>query len=516
MARWIRRVAVGLLCAVLCLTCACSSDPADSGSNASGDGQNGGTQGNAGSVSTPVMGYCVYDTLNPYAAVSKLNQELSMLLYDGLYALSPSFEPIQRLAVSCTTADDKIYTVTLRSGVYFTNGVEVTAADVAASFAAAKASTVSGWRSALTNIASCEAAADNPYVVTFTLYTPVESLPELLTFPVFNAGTEEGNNQYDQPNTPVGSGRYAVYHQNGESWLFRNEAWTFGSVSLERIGLCNIPNDDALEYYMEQGRIDFYYTDLSSETLPTYQGEYLSVDLTNIVFLVCNPDTPLLDADMRRALSLSIDRVRLSKDAYYSQAKAATGLYSPSDARRSATQTLSAEAQSEQMHALMKEIGYEGRDKDGYYVTAAGNRMSFSLLVSLDSTSRLQVAQQLSEQLAGCGIELLINAVPQEQYLSAVKDGAYDLCLGEIKLGRNFDLSTLVNVFSAGSGTQTYSAYRRVRGGLLDIASFTQIAEKEMTVLPLVYRCGVLINNSSLKGLTPSCADPYYNIHTLG
>ena len=39
---------------------------------------------------------------------------------------------------------------------------------------------------------------------------------------------------------------------------------------------------------------------------------------------------------------------------------------------------------------------------------------------------------------------------------------------------------------------------------------------EEMTVLPLVYRCGVLINNSPLKGLTPSCADPYYNIHTLG
>ena len=516
LARWLRRAAAALLCACLCLTCACSSDPADGSSGASGVGQSGGTQGNAGGASTPVMGYCAYDTLNPYTTVSKLNQELSTLLYDGLYALSPSFEPIERIAVACSTADNKTYTVTLRQGVYFTNGTEVTAPDVEASFLAAKASTVSGWRSALTGVSSCKASADNPYLVTFTVSTPVESLPELLTFPIFQAGSELGTNQYSQANTPSGSGRYAIYHQNGEGWLFRNEEWAFGTVSLERIDLCNIPNDDALEYYMEQGRIDFYYTDLASELLPTYHGEYLSVDLTNIVFLVCNPETPLLDADMRRALSLCIDRIKLSKDAYYSQAKAATGLYSPSDVRRSTSQKLSVNAQTEQMHELMKKMGYEGRDKDGYYITAEGKRMSFSLLVSLDSTSRLQVAQQLSEQLAGCGIELLINSIPQEQYLSAVKDGAYDLYIGEIKLGRNFDLSTLVNVFSTGSGTQTYTAYRRVRSGLLDIPSFIAAAEEEMTVLPLVYRCGVLINNSPLKGLTPSCADPYYNIHTLG
>lgn len=508
---FLRRLSAGLLAAVLCMgLCGCDGEIAGTdptGSSASG------TDPAASVPHALTLGYCRTDTLNPYTAKSKLNQEISTLLYDGLYTVSPEREAVPRLATSCVTGDNRTFRVHLRTGVSFSDGNSVTAEDVIASFETAKKSAAAGYQSALSQLTEC--VSEGGDTLLFTAKVSLPSIEELLTFPVFRAGSEEGLNEYQLPVTPAGTGRYRMRSLGDEAWLEANAFWCGGDIALRRIELLDVPDEEALRFYMEQGRMDFYYTDLSESNLPTYEGEYLSTDLTNLVFLQCNPACTGLDATVRRGIGMAVDRTALAGNAYFSQAEPVKGLFPEDWSRTAGLQKLGLTADVAAAKALFTEAGYEGKDNEGFYVNAAGERMSFSLLVSADNASQTVAAQQIVQQCAVLGISLRVNALPRAEYLDAVKGRDYDLYLGEMKLGRNLDCTTLLNFFSVGGKTKTYAAWKQYKVGEIDAAGLVRTLEAELPLIPLLYRRGVLINTGSLRGLTPSVSDLYYNLQDL-
>lgn len=73
-------------------------------------------------------------SLHPILSTDKVNVALSGLLWEGLFALDQSFAPQLRLCQSYTVSEDGLtWTFYLRSGVTFSDGSPLTAADVAAS-----------------------------------------------------------------------------------------------------------------------------------------------------------------------------------------------------------------------------------------------------------------------------------------------------------------------------------------------------------------------------------------------
>ena len=80
-------------------------------------------------------------SLHPITGESQVNQDLTGLVYQGLYELDNEFVPQPVLAVSGSPSEDGYsWSFTLRGGVLFSDGTPLTAQHVAASLEAARAS----------------------------------------------------------------------------------------------------------------------------------------------------------------------------------------------------------------------------------------------------------------------------------------------------------------------------------------------------------------------------------------
>ena len=115
-------------------------------------------------------------TLDPVTCADGMQQVAGSLIYEGLFRLDRQLEPQPWLCQSYTyDAASLTYTFTLRSGVTFSDGSPLTAADAAATLRRAKSS--QRYSARLAHVAAVSAGDG---VVIVTLSRPDSSLPALL------------------------------------------------------------------------------------------------------------------------------------------------------------------------------------------------------------------------------------------------------------------------------------------------------------------------------------------------
>ena len=102
----------------------------------------------AGVLTVP---YTTLDSLNPFVTKSLLNSSLTSLVFRSLYVTDAGFMPVADLA-KASSVQGKTVSVTLTEGIFFSDGTELTAADVLYSFAKAKPSPV--YAQSLKNVES--------------------------------------------------------------------------------------------------------------------------------------------------------------------------------------------------------------------------------------------------------------------------------------------------------------------------------------------------------------------------
>ena len=119
-------------------------------------------------------------SLDPHGINSNIVGGIGMHIYEPLFTLNADYEPTPVLADSYTVSDDGlVYTITLRQGVLFHNGQEMTADDVVASMnlwleRCSKAELISG---------STFAKADD-YTVTLTVPQASSDIINILAAPI--------------------------------------------------------------------------------------------------------------------------------------------------------------------------------------------------------------------------------------------------------------------------------------------------------------------------------------------
>ncbi|MCI8840753.1 MAG: hypothetical protein HFF24_10660 [Oscillospiraceae bacterium] len=149
------------------------------------------------------LGYDPAASRHPLTGTSQVNQELTGLVYQGLYELDNQFTAHPVLAASAAPAEDGLsWAVTLKSGAVFSDGTPLTAHHAAASLNAARAA--GPYAPRLAGVAGAWAADDATLVI--SLAAPNGSLPALLDVPIV-LEQEEG--------PPLGTGYYQ-YEAAGE------------------------------------------------------------------------------------------------------------------------------------------------------------------------------------------------------------------------------------------------------------------------------------------------------------
>ncbi|MCI8623227.1 MAG: hypothetical protein HFG26_06130 [Provencibacterium sp.] len=435
------------------------------------------------------------DTLNPYTFSTRINGCLIPLLYDPLVKLDQSYQPQNYLAESVVLSGT-VCTVRLRGDVYFSSGSLLRAPDVVYSLELCRQNS---RETRYRNLLSAEAADDR--TVVFTLARPDAYFANLLTFPVI----EEGSGGDAQP---PGSGRY---RPRGPQRLVRNDAHFDSGSPIREIELVPVEDMKELGYEVITGTLDYALLDPGS--FPVETAGSVPVQTNSMLYLGCNTHLyPLSEPAFRQALGKLLDRRELVNGAYSGQAVSTphplNPLFYPAD---------DPEPDPEAAGALLDELGFTGRDENGYR-TLNGRTLELSLAIPVESADKRAAAKLIQLQLEKGGLKAVIGEYPYETYKSQIEAGACSLYLGYVRLAEDMDLSAFLESegslhYQLGNLNGLYESYLSARqeGGY---EAFLAQFQSELPFMPLLFpQASAARSRNFYSAVLATEQDIFYNIH---
>jgi len=424
---------------------------------------------------TLILPFATRDTLNPYRAVTELNLELASLMYEGLFAADTAYDPTPILAERIAQQSPTQFTVELRSRV-FHNGNAVTVSDVIYSWRAAR--TNANFSARLENISSMREHDGN---LEITLHRPNVFIAANLDFPVVPDGTS-GQNR-----APAGTGPFRFIEQDNRYMLQHCEHHPGEAPSLISIVLHGVNNSAALLHGLELGNYQFAFYNLGSGELPRVSAATYRVSTTNLVFLGINSArSQLHDASLRTALAACLDIPRLISDAFQGYAEATTTPF------------------PQGFHALEEAFEQSFNAVAARQSLEPFGNLNFDLVVQRDNPAHLSTANLIRAQLQHFQVDVNIRALSRANYDDAIRNGNFDLYIGELRLTPSLELSPLLLYGGAATrGVQVWgrasSAYGQMLQGLLSPDDFVEIFLDDMPFVPLAYRFGMAAAVRSLR-----------------
>lgn len=258
------------------------------------------------------------DQLDPATAGTGFAWEIFQLTYERLVTLDDGLKPVPQLAESWEQTSPTTYVFTLRKGVKFSNGREMTADDVVGSMKRLRDPELAAAWAAQLPVKSVEATG--PGQVTFTLSTPrtsfvpalAGSAAAILPIRELTAGS------FDPKKELLGTGPFKVAaHVQNESWTFTRNPhyWRPGIPKVERLTARIMPEESARAAALRDGSIDVttFETPDSTRLLKAQANVKTVVQPTTDFYrLDVNAKSSILrDERLRQAVSLSIDRGKI-------------------------------------------------------------------------------------------------------------------------------------------------------------------------------------------------------------
>ena len=388
--------------------------------------------------------YSSKDSLDPFTCVTEQNANLSQLIFDPLLIINNQYEIEYRLAESVAVNNSKC-TIKLINAK-FSDGSSVTANDVVFSFNKAKNSKTTRHSTALKYAISAIAEDSNTIIIPLKRNDPY--FANLLTFPIMKKDSDKLKDTDNQALVPIGAGRYVF--DNHTATLTLNPNY-YGAVSvIKNIQTVDCPDNESVNQAINAGMVDHYFSDLSGNTIPKMNGNTVGISQNRIVFLGVNPKNHQLSNSLfRQALSSALDRQEICKSAYYGNATPALGpvpsIWKDVDGMLSIQNSSNIEIAKNNIELA----GFNKKDSNGFYLLKNNSPITFTLLVNSNNNSRLLAANIITKTLENVGIKIKINSVSENQYYSMLRNGNYDLYLGEIRYEDNFDISGLISLDSA-------------------------------------------------------------------
>ena len=488
---------------LLSLTGCWEEDPADlSGSLIPEDALEETAQEEETEVLLPLSFALPYDpdqTLDPVTCADGIQQVVGSLLYEGLFQLDTELEPQPWLCERYSYDPETFtYVFTLRSGVTFSDGSALTAADAAATLRRAKSSQRYGAR-----LAQMVSASGEGSTLTVVLSGANTGFPALLDIPIVKSGTEGKL-------VPVGTGPYYYAQDDGGPCLLANGSWwKGGSQPVDRVGLSSAVDRESMLYQFTSHDVQLITADLTGTSPISATGNVSFQDADTTVFQYLGINTakaPFDDPAVRRALSQGVDRETLT-DAFLS------GHALPAQFPVSPVSPLYPEEleQAYAYDAFAQALG-DAVDSRAWTLT---------LLVNEENSFKVSAAEYLAQTLSASGVVITVKSLPWEEYTAALAAGEFDLYYGEVKLTADWDLRPLL----AAGGTLNYggwanettnsllAAYASASDRAAAMEALCAHLQQQVPLIPLCFKStSVLVQTGVAEGLTPTMTNPIYNL----
>ena len=258
------------------------------------------------------------------------------------------------------------------------------------------------------------------------------------------------------------------------------------------IHLENIASEDSIDNAVNIGNISFAFRDLSSNSSRRITANKRLINMNNLVFIGVNNKSGITaNADVRRAISLAIDRGTLARSAYGGFAQASTGIFNP-QFELSETQLFAEEGDADAARQILQTSGVSGND--------------ISIVVNSSNAERTACAKLIEQQLEEAGFDVTIYEEDDARYFDRISKEQFNLYIGEIKLPPDMSLRPFFD--SDGSarygidpaGSASAAAYHAYMDGSGQIGGFLLKFSDEMPFIPLVYRRAMICFTKTMNG----------------
>ena len=345
----------------------------------------------------------------------------------GLTKFDEEGNMVPCLATEWTNSEDgKTWTFTIREGVKFSNGNDMTPELVKASLE--RTIEMSNRVPEFFDIDSIEVDGQN---ITFNLNRANANMAGCLADPLFLIMDTSIDNSNIAMDGPVCTGPYAFqsFDPSGDTVVVRNEYYWDGDVPNDSVTLRIIGDQTTRSMALQSGEIDVAYN-LKTENVFEFDGNdnynIQSLESLRSTYAFMNQNGALGDLALRQAVLRGLDKetytsVLLEGDYGYDDLNDENA-YDPDGAKQ-----------------VLEDAGYKDVDGDGYVEDPDGNPVELTF-VYYDSRAELGVyAQAAQASLKEIGINIKLDCVSYETLLDRRDSSQYDLLIWNVLVANTGD-----------------------------------------------------------------------------
>lgn len=362
--------------------------------------------------------------------------------------------------------DGKTMTFDLRRNVVFSDGTPMTAADVVFTFNHIRNPEIDAPRARayMKDLESITAEGDYRVVFQWSAFTfnAFSTVVETLILPEHFYSRFTPREYNERPGLVMGTGPYRL--PTPDQWtpgtrveLVRNERYWGVPPAFDKLVYYEVKDDVAEETMFRNREIDrFASTPEQYEKLKddegfkqrTTQWQYYS-PVSGYTYVGWNQrkkdgdsfrPTIFADKRVRQAMTMLLDRQRLADEIYYGHAQPATGPFGfGSPQTDPAIQAWPFDP--ERAKALLREVGFEDRNRDGTLEDAAGVPLEFTLLYPAGNPFTDRIVLFMKDSFARVGVKMNLDAVDWPVMLQKLDTRDFEACT----LGWSTSIETDVN-----------------------------------------------------------------------
>lgn len=406
---------VAMVFALVMLLSACVSNP-----DAVTDGNSsGGTTTEGGYKDTLTWAqYADVTSMDPHVGKESVAVTVNTQIFSTLMRVTGDSEPQPSLAESYKQLDDTSWEFTIRQGVKFHDGTEMTVEDVKYSLDRAIASSYVNY--VVSFIDNVEITGENTIVIhTTEPYVPIlNNLSIPFTAIVPKAYIEKNGDEYFAQH-PVGTGPYKMVEWNpGESIkLEAFDEYFGGTPKTKNLIMKVIPEAAQRVIAMETGEIDIAYSISANDVSKIEENPDLvavtrpSRTCYNYYFNL-QEGHPTADPKVREAISHAIDRQLIIDAILSGRGEEATSIIAPTVVGYIPDLPV-----YEYDLDLAKQLMAESNYPDGCKITMVVN----------DAQERIEICQAVQDMLKELNITVEIKSYEQATYIQALNNGEHDM-----------------------------------------------------------------------------------------
>lgn len=478
-------------------------------------------------------------------------------VFESFYRLGKNGQPTAGLAKKATvSADGLTWTFTLRNAKW-SNGDQITAQDFVYSWRRSLTpKTASPYAYLFSGVKNADAiskgklpveqlgikALDNK-TVEISLEKPIAYFKVLMAYPLFGPQNQKVVEKYGKKYATnskymVYSGPFVIKDWTGTSdkWSFQKNPnyWDKKQVKLDKISYKVVSNPNTGYELYQQGKLDM--TPLSSQQVKNYKNssEFKQYPYSYVAFLAYNFNATnaankkaLNNQNIRRALSLALDRKVLTKKVFGDGSQVPTGFVANDLAKNPQTGVDFAKEQ-----AVTKTVAYDANLAKKYWrkgLTETGlKELTFNILASSDTPTNDALTQYLQSQYTKVlpGLKIKVQNIPGKSALERARKGEFDIYVSG--WGGDFnDPITFLQIPLTGTsynyGNYSNSEYDRLIAKATnedandklarwnDLVAAAKLFNSQQGVSPLYQQTTAYLQKKRVKGIIHNTAGTQWN-----